>query len=306
MQKKRGILWILLAVMLFCGHGLDVKAEGAAGDGGSSALSFYYELTVDGKDTKEVRPGDIITVVLRLKRTDTEEAYDMYAMQDEIGYDGSFLELVDGSVMTMEGIVTTDLGVQDGSRELYMNHLSMSGGETWEADTLIGSAQFLVTGESGVTKLESRDYLVSLQDGNGSYACEANEVTLIISTECTVTFQTNGGSSIPEQKVQYGEKIIKPDDPEREGYRFEGWYKDIHLQEAWDFEEDVVEENMSLYAKWSEESSKTEVTEDTEEPENMGPADGTDQGMLQWWWLLFVLIMILLAGKIFVKARSSS
>ena len=32
-------------------------------------MTFSFDLTVDGKDIKEVQTGDIITVVLKLKRT---------------------------------------------------------------------------------------------------------------------------------------------------------------------------------------------------------------------------------------------
>ena len=69
-----------------------------------------------------------------------------------------------------------------------MNYLSMSGGEKWNADTLIGSFQLKVVGESGVTKITNEDYLVSFKDGTGSYSCESNELTIIFSTDCVVTF----------------------------------------------------------------------------------------------------------------------
>ena len=74
---------------------------------------FTFELSVDGKDTKEVEPGDVITVVLRLKRTDASEEYTMYAMQDEIRYDSTFLELVEGSAVLSDGISSTDIAMVD-------------------------------------------------------------------------------------------------------------------------------------------------------------------------------------------------
>ena len=221
---------------------------------------FNFELSVDGKDTKEVKTGDIITVTLKLKRTDTDQQYTMYAMQDEIRYDSTFFELVENSAVLSSGISTTDIAMVDRYREFYMNYLSMSGGMQWEADTLIGSFQLKVTGESGVTHITNEDYLVSLQDGSGSYNSTANELTIILSTDCAVKFYSNGGSELPEQVVQYGEKIIKPEDPIREGYHLEGWYTDINLTKEWDFENDTVSENMSLYAKWAEGNPEQEVT----------------------------------------------
>lgn len=49
-----------------------------------------------------------------------------------------------------------------------------------------------------------------------------------------------------------------PDDPEREGYTFKGWYKEAECASKWDFEIDIVPEKdneeefieTKLYAKW--------------------------------------------------------
>ena len=265
------LLAVILAGILLPHAALSVQAE---------EERFRFELSVDGRDTKEVEPGDVITVVLRLKRTDVNEAYTMYAMQDEIRYDSTFLELVEGSAMLGNGIASTDIAMVDRYREFYMNYLSMGGGEKWSADTLIGSFQLKVTGDSGVTKITSEDYLVSLKDGSGSYPCEANEMTIILSTDCVVTFRTNGGSELEDITVQFGEKIPRPDDPKREGYELEGWYTDIHLTEKWDFDKDTVEGNMSLYAKW------TEATEGT-------AAQGTGAGPVCWWWIILLVAIIL-------------
>lgn len=257
------------------------------------SMSFLFELTVDGGDTKEVKHGDVITLVLKLKRTDSSDLYTMYAMQDEIRYDSQFLELVEDSMMLSPGIATTDIGRGDRFREFYMNYLSMSGGAQWKSETLIGSVQFRVIGESGVTKISNQDFLVSLRDGSDSYLCEANEITLILTTECIVSFKTNGGNEIADHIVIYGEKIVPPEDPVREGYRFDGWYTDIHLTDEWDFEEDTVQGNMSLYAKWVEDASV-----------NIVPGNEEPQGCFWWWILLLILLLILLIiVLLFIKKK---
>lgn len=261
MRRTFSTIFMLITVFILLISGrlpVAATAEGVTGSG-SAAPSFLFELSVDGKDAKEVEPGDVITVVLRLKRTDANEEYTMYAMQDEIRYDSTFLELVEGSAIVSTGIASTDIAMVDRYREFYMNYLSMAGGEKWNADTLIGSFQLKVTGDSGVTKISSEDYLVSYKDGSGSYPCEANEVTIILSTDCVVTFRTNGGSELEDITVQFGEKIPRPEEPEREGYELEGWYTDIHLTEEWNFDEDTVEGNMSLYAKWREAAELTMI-----------------------------------------------
>lgn len=213
---------------------------------------FRYEATVDGKDTVEVNTGDIITVTLHLYRTDAEEPYTMYAMQDELRYDSEFFELVPDSALLSKGVQSTDIALVDNHREFYMNFLSFSGGEQWQPKTRVGTFQLKVTGTSGVSTITNEDFLVSLKDGSGSYKCDANTLTVILSTECVVKFETNGGTKIDDVIAIYGETLTRPEDPIRAGKHLVGWYKDIHLTEEWDFENDTVAGHMTLYAKWAD------------------------------------------------------
>ncbi|WP_285399710.1 leucine-rich repeat protein, partial [Lysinibacillus sp. fls2-241-R2A-57] len=69
-----------------------------------------------------------------------------------------------------------------------------------------------------------------------------------------VTFDSNGGSEVPSVMVAYSETMKAPPNPEKEGYAFEGWYKDKGLTEVWDFDHDVVIKDTTLYAKWKKAS----------------------------------------------------
>ena len=64
----------------------------------------------------------------------------------------------------------------------------------------------------------------------------------------TVTFDTSGGTYIEPQKIKHGEKVSKPDDPEREGYSFIKW---LFNDEEWSFIGYVVTEDMTITASWS-------------------------------------------------------
>ncbi|MBE5960550.1 MAG: hypothetical protein E7256_04060 [Lachnospiraceae bacterium] len=249
---KKTVISILLSILLVLI--LPFKVFAIAGSG-----SFDFSLTIDGKDTKEVETGDIITVVLTLNRTDFEESYPMYAMQDEISYDSTFFELVEGSIVLNNGIRSTDISMLDEYREFYMNFLSISGGEEWKPSTMIGSFQLRVVGTSGVTHITSKDYLVALKDGSGSYACEAKDLTVIMSSGCIVRFVSNGGSEVEDVIANYGELLKCPENPKYDNYAFAGWYKDIGLQEEWDFDKDTVNENMTLYAKWTDKPVDTDA-----------------------------------------------
>lgn len=285
---KKLLCTILLVLMLVASVTTYVYAD----DG----MSFYFDLSVDGSNQKQVKTGDVITVVFKLEREDSTEPYTMYAMQEEIHYDGDFFELVEGSVVSGDGIVTTDIAMVDNYREFYMNYLSMSGGAQWDASSLIGSIQLRVIADTGVTKITSSDYLVSFQDGQGSYPCEAGEVTIILSTECIVSFMTSGGSQIEDQVVQYGEHILRPENPTRSGYRFAGWYKDINLTQEWDFENDTVESNMALYARW-------EIAEESAVGGGSGLSGSNASGVYWLIWLLLLLALLLVLLLIILLLR---
>lgn len=222
---------------------------------------FSYELTVDGLETKEAEMGDIVTVTMYLQRVDSDEPYTMYGMQSEIRYDSNFFELVEDSASLGDGVQSTDIGRPGEFREFYMNFVSLSGGVQWQPRTRIGSFQLKIIGTEGVSTITNEDFLVSLPDGSGGYACEANELTVILTTDCTVKFETNGGTSIDPITAIYGETISRPEDPAREGKHLVGWFKDIHLTEEWDFATDKVSGNMTLYAKWAD--APVEPAEDT-------------------------------------------
>ena len=66
----------------------------------------------------------------------------------------------------------------------------------------------------------------------------------------TVTFESNGGSSVADRIVQAGERLSSPANPSKTGHRFAGWYKEASLINLWMFDIDVVNSNITLYAKW--------------------------------------------------------
>ena len=67
----------------------------------------------------------------------------------------------------------------------------------------------------------------------------------------TVTFDTDGGSAVEDIMVTEGGKIQRPSDPEkssRDGeYEFVCW---LYNGKEWDFDNDVVTEDITLVAKW--------------------------------------------------------
>ena len=201
-----------------------------------------FRLSEDKDDEEDVDAGKMFSVTFRALETITdvkEASFYNHDMQTEIEYDDTFLQLVESSVMTASGIRWNDLGRRTGGRAFYLNFVSFKGGESWEPEVLVGSFQMKVLGTSGVSSLTPVNTMVPTQDGMGRYAAEDNAVTVIVSTECTVSFESNGGTDVPSQTVHYGDKVKKPADPTRKGYHLEGWYSNLDRTEKWDFDTDV-------------------------------------------------------------------
>lgn len=64
-----------------------------------------------------------------------------------------------------------------------------------------------------------------------------------------VTFNPNNGDAANTVDVEEGKKVVKPTDPEKVGYEFDGWYEDEALQNEYDFN-DPVTADLTLYASW--------------------------------------------------------
>lgn len=68
-----------------------------------------------------------------------------------------------------------------------------------------------------------------------------------------VTFDVKGGEQVDDtayQQVPYNTAIEAPTPPTREGYTFQGWYKEDGCTTPWSFAEDKVTGPTTLYAKW--------------------------------------------------------
>ena len=92
--------------------------------------------------------------------------------------------------------------------------------------------------------------------GTGGYI----NVTLNITYIYTVTFNTNGGSAVASQTITAGGKVTKPADPTKDGYTFAGWYKEAEFTTAFDFANETINADTTIYAKWNQNAPPTPVT----------------------------------------------
>ena len=86
-----------------------------------------------------------------------------------------------------------------------------------------------------------------------------------VKKECTISFNSNGGTPVESQKVMTGSTITKPEDPVRNGYSFDGWT--LH-GELFDFNKKITA-SLVLTAKWTQVKETPEITIDMEYYKNV-------------------------------------
>lgn len=100
-------------------------------------------------------------------------------------------------------------------------------------------------------------------DAGTNYSILYKNGRLAVASEyvsCVVSFDVQGHGAAPEDiiDVKAGSTIDRPADPEAAGYRFDGWYREAACTKVWNFDTDIVQSDMTLYAKW------LDVSEDSE------------------------------------------
>ncbi len=96
---------------------------------------------------------------------------------------------------------------------------------------------------------------------------EVQTVTIAEGRTLTVTFVSNGGSSIASITGKSWEgTVTKPENPLKEGYNFEGWYRENTFETIWHFTSetgaDKLTDDVTLYAKWTLNEPSVTLTAD--------------------------------------------
>lgn len=65
-----------------------------------------------------------------------------------------------------------------------------------------------------------------------------------------IHFETNGGSPINDTVILYNDHINRPANPTKNELLFDGWFKKSDFSVIWDFKNDVITANTTIYAKW--------------------------------------------------------
>jgi uncharacterized repeat protein (TIGR02543 family) len=137
-------------------------------------------------------------------------------------------------------------------------------------------------------------YLPTNTEGFYIYLQKGVEVRVIN----TLTFNTNGGTSINPITTYSGEIISSPSLPTKSEMIFAGWYTNTGLTAPFSFTNNPINEDMTLYAKW------TPIV-DNSVPDPVDDLDDSDTSVeviefLKDYWvvvLVFLLGIAVLTGK---------
>ena len=91
-------------------------------------------------------------------------------------------------------------------------------------------------------------YTITLSDKEGVVS---DSVTAELRKRFKVTFDSQGGSIVPDQYIEKDGKVTKPTNPTKAGFDFGGWYTNTLYSTQWNFDTNTVTGNMTLYAKWN-------------------------------------------------------
>ena len=217
-EKSKGrnsgkrLLSLFLTAALLCGtaavpsfavdtsqsYRFEMTAESSLGGSSGSEDSGSYEI-----DTAE---GEILTVTVTLTRTDREESYTVYVVQDNILYDTRYFELVEDSLTaggssSSSGIrcSTRDMssaGAWSGYRQITASAVQAAG-RTWSNPQTVMTFQLRALQE-GTSQIVTESCLVSNETGTDSRLCESNDLTVRIKAAQGSSGEEQGGVQEPE------------------------------------------------------------------------------------------------------------
>ena len=208
-MKKFLSMFLVLAIVVCMG----ITAFAA-----DESREYLLELSANTASEIKAQPGDVITLTVALKQVKSDGGDNIiYAMQDEIRYDDEFVEVMDEMMLTANNIRTADVELMGGDKAFYINFLSMEKGTSWPQNAMLATFQVKVLGEHGATKLKNENVKISTKDGSASYVCAVQDVTIIVSEDCTIFFDSKGGSDVESIRVDIGKTNPQPEDPVKEG-----------------------------------------------------------------------------------------
>ena len=227
-----------------------VISNGIAFVGGSTGTSWPYEGTLSAIDLSRI---------------------------GEAGYVPQTVDVGNGAVqstpLVVQGASGTSIYVTTNNNPGGLSLVSYENGTLSAAQTIFAPGDATYQNYCTASPIASASGLIFYTNDSGYLFALKN---VLANTETwTISFVSNGGSSIDSKSVVSGMAAGNVDEPTREGYTFAGWYLDPEFKNAFDAAATYVRpagSTTTLYAKWIENTPAPEPGPD----DNGG--NGTDQG----------------------------
>ena len=184
-------------------------------------------------DKTSVAVGDSITYEVTIKNSGT----------------GTLNNVIVTDTMWVEGKVTS---VQVNGTETPLTKDETDGTYYYKIDRLEQDAPAVVitytypTKDADIGKLENTVTVTANEVPDGE--TDTPDTPVDVKDVFTVTFDSNGGSTVEPQEVVDGKTATRPADPTKEGYTFAGWTLN---GESYDFT-DPVTSDIELVAQWTD------------------------------------------------------
>ncbi len=237
-------------------------------DGTPAAPSVEVRVVLPDGTSKELISGEDYTVSYQNNRNAYENAEDG-GVAPKVRITG--IHDYSGSVSASFRIRKARLVITARTRKVAVGEafFGVSGSDAYEIsglcgkDTLLREPVFTVTDEEGneavvdTAKAGAR-YRIMPEgaDAGQNYDITYRGGVIVIvenQVSCTVVFKTEAAQTDAQPYAVYyditaGSLLKAPGEPEFAGYHFAGWYKDAGFLQPWDFETDIVQEDITLYA----------------------------------------------------------
>ena len=219
-----------------------------------------------------------VEVVTKDGEEKLQEQYYTLTYENNIDASDEALITVTGKAF-YEGSFETTFSIGKRSLKIVAKDVTVVKGEDWNSalsyevvglingDSLEAEPVLEVMAKNSET-LGSYDIVIKDAKAGNNYQEEITYVSgkLRIAEEKVgyqVVFYLNSESEALEEYVTYygirsGDGIIMPEDPQKEGYVFKGWYQEKQCINEWNFETGIVQKDMALYAKWVMQNEKND------------------------------------------------
>ncbi len=173
------------------------------------------------------------------------------AIQNAMDCIQTVVDLTEMSTVALNQIATCCSDVKTKYKELQRRNVGNASLIALTVGDSVDVVNRLMGGDSNSFYNSTKELLTACKTFAG--LSSDNEEEKSAKTENTskfkISFDTNGGSNVSNQTVEYCKTVTKPNNPEKTNYSFTDWYSDEKLTNIYDFTSEVTK-NFILYAGW--------------------------------------------------------